>query len=108
MRLIKIAQIRRILIALAAHVPDNCRDIQKAAPTKHQLGRVAEAGQALPFELPFGKIKFGGHVLYLPCAIMPGDLLKSLHGWIGARSEEHTSELQSLMRISYAGFCLEK
>src|SRR3546814_8816693 len=100
MRLIKIAQIRRILIALAAHVPDNCRDIQKAAPTKHQLGRVAEAGQALPFELPFGKIKFGGHVLYLPCAIMPGDLLKSL------RSEEHTSELQSLRRISYAVFCL--
>src|SRR3546814_1794231 len=25
-----------------------------------------------------------------------------------ARSEEHTSELQSLMRISYAGFCLNK
>src|SRR3546814_8338376 len=24
-----------------------------------------------------------------------------------ARSEEHTSELQSLMRISYAGFCLK-
>src|SRR3546814_3532475 len=26
----------------------------------------------------------------------------------GMRSEEHTSELQSLMRISYAGFCLKK
>src|SRR3546814_2420322 len=26
----------------------------------------------------------------------------------GIRSEEHTSELQSLMRISYAVFCLEK
>src|SRR3546814_5996200 len=26
----------------------------------------------------------------------------------GKRSEEHTSELQSLMRISYAVFCLEK
>src|SRR3546814_2650554 len=25
---------------------------------------------------------------------------------VGARSEEHTSELQSLMRISYAVFCL--
>src|SRR3546814_7805734 len=25
-----------------------------------------------------------------------------------SRSEEHTSELQSLMRISYAGFCLQK
>src|SRR3546814_1469724 len=24
------------------------------------------------------------------------------------RSEEHTSELQSLLRISYAGFCLKK
>src|SRR3546814_2964923 len=28
-------------------------------------------------------------------------------GWHG-RSEEHTSELQSLMRISYAVFCLKK
>src|SRR3546814_4754013 len=27
-------------------------------------------------------------------------------GWL--RSEEHTSELQSLMRISYAVFCLKK
>src|SRR3546814_3609771 len=26
----------------------------------------------------------------------------------GQRSEEHTSELQSLMRISYAVFCLKK
>src|SRR3546814_8356004 len=26
----------------------------------------------------------------------------------GPRSEEHTSELQSLMRISYAVFCLQK
>src|SRR3546814_8764792 len=29
-------------------------------------------------------------------------------GDIGRRSEEHTSELQSLMRISYAVFCLKK
>src|SRR3546814_7057165 len=27
---------------------------------------------------------------------------------VGDRSEEHTSELQSLMRISYAVFCLKK
>src|SRR3546814_5535286 len=32
----------------------------------------------------------------------PGD------GRIARRSEEHTSELQSLMRISYAVFCLKK
>src|SRR3546814_4348324 len=31
------------------------------------------------------------------------------HIWLSAlRSEEHTSELQSLMRISYAVFCLKK
>src|SRR3546814_1717231 len=28
--------------------------------------------------------------------------------WPAVRSEEHTSELQSLMRISYAVFCLKK
>src|SRR3546814_3205395 len=28
--------------------------------------------------------------------------------WFVPRSEEHTSELQSLMRISYAVFCLKK
>src|SRR3546814_4447964 len=31
----------------------------------------------------------------------------TLWSWDG-RSEEHTSELQSLMRISYAVFCLKK
>src|SRR3546814_6683814 len=31
--------------------------------------------------------------------------LKQFHGY---RSEEHTSELQSLMRTSYAVFCLKK
>src|SRR3546814_3607052 len=31
-----------------------------------------------------------------------------LQGLPGDRSEEHTSELQSLMRISYAVFCLKK
>src|SRR3546814_3110067 len=29
-------------------------------------------------------------------------------GFVDARSEEHTSELQSLMSISYAVFCLKK
>src|SRR3546814_6137842 len=29
-------------------------------------------------------------------------------GVVAGRSEEHTSELQSLMRISYAVFCLKK
>src|SRR3546814_8375183 len=32
----------------------------------------------------------------------------TVSGWAEERSEEHTSELQSLMRISYAVFCLKK
>src|SRR3546814_4726523 len=35
-------------------------------------------------------------------------LLGVLSGILTMRSEEHTSELQSLMRISYAVFCLKK
>src|SRR3546814_7929314 len=34
--------------------------------------------------------------------------VKQVEGRVKARSEEHTSELQSLMRISYAVFCLKK
>src|SRR3546814_5243437 len=41
----------------------------------------------------------------LPCPA--GDLEARLPGR-QRRSEEHTSELQSLMRISYAVFCLQK
>src|SRR3546814_10574810 len=33
---------------------------------------------------------------------------EAVAGEVQARSEEHTSELQSLMRISYAVFCLKK
>src|SRR3546814_5270519 len=39
-------------------------------------------------------------------AFTPAALTRFGSGW--ARSEEHTSELQSLMRISYAVFCLKK
>src|SRR3546814_2888106 len=35
-------------------------------------------------------------------------LLRPAQLTLGSRSEEHTSELQSLMRISYAVFCLKK
>src|SRR3546814_5124764 len=44
--------------------------------------------------------------------LYPGVLALGLHRvahrLFRARSEEHTSELQSLMRISYAVFCLKK
>src|SRR3546814_5411754 len=46
-------------------------------------------------------------------SIFPRELKLPVRGYCGApngqaRSEEHTSELQSIMRISYAVFCLKK
>src|SRR3546814_4425449 len=43
-----------------------------------------------------------------PADAFPGLLEQQLGGSIYERSEEHTSELQSLMRISYAVFCFKK
>src|SRR3546814_10405566 len=37
-----------------------------------------------------------------------GDILSDAAAMLTGRSEEHTSEIQSLMRISYAVFCLHK
>src|SRR3546814_14764513 len=47
----------------------------------------------------------------LPCAVASmAAMVLSVSFWtsFSSRSEEHTSELQSLMRISYAVFCLKK
>src|SRR3546814_10207681 len=38
----------------------------------------------------------------------PADIGESVEALRKKRSEEHTSELQSLMRLSYAVFCLHK
>src|SRR3546814_3443077 len=45
--------------------------------------------------------------LFLPAPSVLAGRARS-HAEIRARSEEHTSELQSLMRISYAVFCSNK
>src|SRR3546814_1490450 len=58
------------------------------APRRHGIGEFRGAPAAVEIALHM-------HVLDLHVAGRP-------------RSEEHTSELQSLMRISYAVFCLKK
>src|SRR3546814_9321570 len=73
-----------ILIELRGEVAELAQDIQQLR-------------EALP----------GAPVVVLTDERDPGTLAACLHA--GApRSEEHTSELQSLMRISYAVFCLKK
>src|SRR3546814_9035571 len=51
-----------------------------------------------------GRLLPGCHGVSLSCSSMSASPAVSLR----RRSEEHTSELQSLMRISYAVFCLKK
>src|SRR3546814_8265035 len=71
----------------------------------------------LPLSVPPGYIAY--FVLPAVIAVSVGRWLIAAHGWrapqtllatgfVTGRSEEHTSELQSLMRISYAVFCLKK
>src|SRR3546814_5249574 len=44
-----------------------------------------------------------------PWLLVEADIItgKTVTSWPSIRSEEHTSELQSLMRIPYAAFCLQ-
>src|SRR3546814_4244725 len=53
---------------------------------------------------PDGTLVHAGH---LPQPVALADLVELVDNGRD-RSEEHTSELQSLMRISYAVFCLKK
>src|SRR3546814_6232543 len=70
----------------------------------HQMAQRLRAGRAVA-AFPEGRTTSGAalgtfHARIFQPAISAGALVQ--------RSEEHTSELQSLMRISYAVFCLTK
>src|SRR3546814_4360276 len=63
-----------------------------------------QAGHGRRWEMHLQSHTFGRHIDHT------GLCIRRRHGrWHRVhRSEEHTSELQSLMRISYAVFCLKK
>src|SRR3546814_2869220 len=69
------------------------------------IGDYATGDRENPFFLYFCHF-----AVHSPLQAKPTDIAyfenKPTRGW--NRSEEHTSELQSLMRISYAVFCLKK
>src|SRR3546814_4596477 len=74
----------------------------------HPLGKQAHALAVIPEQLdqiaplaPKGEQRAGMRALLQ-------NLLRHHRQAVEARSEEHTSELQSLMRRSYAVFCLNK
>src|SRR3546814_8678043 len=50
-----------------------------------------------------------GALVRLSFGLFPANTMADARTWAAAlRSDEHTSELQSLMRNTYAGFCLKK
>src|SRR3546814_10324747 len=64
--------------------------------------RAGMEGAALLADLVGGNIDIGGAEIELPTRRLAG--LRGGH----RRSEEHTSELQSVMRTTYVVFCLKK
>src|SRR3546814_5230792 len=84
-------------------------------PAQRQYGKLAARHAAmLRLELPDSRVS-QSHQRRLgnPCIIdrygqWVASSFNDLHPQREARSEEHTSELQSLMRNSYAVFCLTK
>src|SRR3546814_2165220 len=92
--------------ATLLHGPSVCaiafrvKDAPAACRRAREMGAWVVESTAGPMELNIPAIKgIGDSLIYLVDRY--GD-----NGSI--RSEEHTSELQSLMRISYAVFCLKK
>src|SRR3546814_1313660 len=80
-------------------------DARKADP-RHTV-HLERQQQAVPMDRAFD-IEVVDHVEPRGLALFQADK-RPRNGAIDAdRSEEHTSELQSLMRISYAVFCLKK
>src|SRR3546814_8311778 len=63
---------------------------------------------AIPAVAPIRAIPTVSAILTLATRLATVIIALGAFGLFGARSEEPTSELQSLMRISYAVFCLQK
>src|SRR3546814_10594862 len=75
---------------------------------QHELqARARLQDRQRPVSPPLGDVAVVHHLGRRPWAAVQRALLPALPPE-GRRSEEHTSELQSLMRISYAVFCLKK
>src|SRR3546814_17272165 len=78
--------------AAGSTVIDTCRTIQHARREHGSIRNALQRDGAQTFRIVTG----------------PAALVGCIRDHRGVRSEEHTSELQSLMRISYAVFCLKK
>src|SRR3546814_4347812 len=77
--------------------------MQAAAEVLDELGVTWEADVRSAHRMPQEMLEYGATAAQRGLSVIIAGA-----GGAAARSEEHTSELQSLMRISYAVFCLKK
>src|SRR3546814_10098969 len=125
----EVVALGRRVLRMRAHVevqpgPVAEKDIGAAPPGHHPPEQIA--GNLVRTETPV-TMKRAGHTEFSLNPHDPSLHMFELTGWVSvtvrkvgrrfvscrfvtrySRSEEHTSELQSLMRISYAVFCLKK
>src|SRR3546814_7636399 len=124
--------IRREPASFCRHYGDGSRRLVVGAERMRDMtatradGRAPDELRPITFERDFTAMAAGsclvsfGSTRVLCTASVDEDVPRWMkgrgRGWVtagysmlpGARSEEHTSELQSLMRISYAVLCLNK
>src|SRR3546814_1828040 len=86
---------------------NHSRVSQRPEPVSAAARRVSSASSALVPASAAGAFPAGGFSVATGNPSPPNPPLEG-EGSGSGRSEEHTSELQSLMRISYAVFCLKK
>src|SRR3546814_7351799 len=90
--------------------PNGCRLRVSCGTMPKFLETMADRAQSSRKETETRVVEKPSHAIELPptgwAALLRGLLCRCPR--CGERSEEHTSELQSLMRISYAVFCLKK
>src|SRR3546814_9704727 len=97
-----LVRLPRLAIALLGQFVERALDIARGEIEERLLPHlVADARCRLPHLARLHRVE-------QPADIASGQIGLQRPRRVGIRSEEHTSELQSLMRISYAVFCLKK
>src|SRR3546814_4135517 len=94
-----IVTVKYVLVAMRAHNRGEGGSFALLALVSRHLGASRWSGTLVVLGVLAASMFYGDAMLTPAISVLSA---------VEGRSEEHTSELQSLMRISYAVFCLKK